>query len=181
MAMHGLLGHHGLVGSSGRPHYCRQTQRRVAHAGLSRSRATTSILPSSRHPSIAPREAAPSSRPNLQAFDEAKHSLHMPAASGVEVDILRRQVHDLSSLVREQQIMLTKQQEAMERQEGVLRQQEAAIEQLRNSVTQQQPVLPLLRSGWNTSIRPFDAQRAASYGDRRLAGMYDARFHSTRR
>ena len=109
--------------------------------------------------------------------------MHMPAASGLEVDILRRQVHDLSSLVREQQIMLSKQQEAMKRQEKVLKQQDAAIEELRNSVTQQRPFLPQVHpvTSWNPAVRPFDAQRAASYGDRRLAGMYDARFHSTRR
>lgn len=184
--MHGLRSPQGLVaGSSARPNHCRPTQVLVAHAAFpsGSSRAYSTSPTSSRHSSVMPRETASSSRLNLQAYDEGRHSLHMPGASGLEVDILRRQVHDLSSLVREQQIMLTKQQEAMRKQEQVLNQQEAAIQQLRNSIVQQPLVQPKVQSvsGWNPAVRPFDAQRAASYGDRRLAGMYDARFHSTRR
>lgn len=94
----------------------------------------------------------------------------MPAASGIEVDILRRQVHELKSLVNEQQ--------------SVLAQQQAAIEQLRESLDQKPATIsvqapPEIKS-WAPPVRPFDAQRYASYGDRRLYGLYDARFHSTR-
>jgi hypothetical protein len=55
-------------------------------------------------------------------------------------------------------------------QQGLLKQQEATITELKSLL---EP--PVEKKG---VVRPFDAQRAA-YTDRRLLGMYDARFHST--
>jgi hypothetical protein len=58
-------------------------------------------------------------------------------------------------------------------QQALLQKQTQTIDELKSLLTVQTPAPP--KKG---VVRPFDAQRAA-YTDRRLLGMYDARFHST--
>lgn len=57
-------------------------------------------------------------------------------------------------------------------QQSLLTQQEETINDLKQLL---EAPSPPAKKG---IVRPFDAQRAA-YTDRRLLGMYDARFHST--
>jgi hypothetical protein len=61
--------------------------------------------------------------------------------------------------------------------------QQAALDQLqqRAEISQSRPGLARTTTAGpsGSSVRPFDAQRRAGYGDRRYLGLYDARFHST--
>lgn len=64
-------------------------------------------------------------------------------------------------------------------QAQLVRQQSHAIKQLKGMVSvQTQRVVESARPG--PEVRPLHAQLAA-IGDRRMLGMYDARFHSTNR
>lgn len=78
----------------------------------------------------------------------------------------------------------------MSAQRELLTKQQAALDQLQQRVEISQPRPGMARSSSTTSagqsvatssgsVRPFDAQRRAGYGDRRYLGLYDARFHST--
>ncbi|KAL6759865.1 histidine phosphatase superfamily [Haematococcus lacustris] len=66
-------------------------------------------------------------------------------------------------------------------QQAQLELQARQIAELRAELRARQAVLqPAPRPGWNPSVSPFEAQRVA-IGDRRLLGLFDARFHSTAR
>eukprot|EP00195_Chlamydomonas_chlamydogama_P012286 CAMPEP_0202901526 /NCGR_PEP_ID=MMETSP1392-20130828/14302_1 /ASSEMBLY_ACC=CAM_ASM_000868 /TAXON_ID=225041 /ORGANISM="Chlamydomonas chlamydogama, Strain SAG 11-48b" /LENGTH=410 /DNA_ID=CAMNT_0049588099 /DNA_START=245 /DNA_END=1477 /DNA_ORIENTATION=- len=94
-----------------------------------------------------------------------------PAAQNSDISQLREQLGTLTTLLETQQRVIDKQQ--------------ALIDQLRASVTRTKetaPVPPASVSapslGWNSKLSPFESQRIG-IGDRRLLGLYDARFHST--
>lgn len=82
---------------------------------------------------------------------------------------LHDKVASLEALVVAQRDMLVRQQAALDQL-----QQRAEISQSRPGLARTTTAGP---SG--SSVRPFDAQRRAGYGDRRYLGLYDARFHST--
>ncbi|GIL42900.1 hypothetical protein Vafri_727 [Volvox africanus] len=83
---------------------------------------------------------------------------------------LAAQVHALKTLVQAQQ--------------DILYSQKAQIDQLMETLQEERlrvahsPVLVEEAPQPTPHLRPFDSQRIA-YGDRRLMGLYDARFHST--
>lgn len=73
----------------------------------------------------------------------------------------------------------------MTQQQQFIQMQHAQLEELKSAVARQaaisEPVQPALGAPAQLPSRassPFEAQRIA-FGDRRLKGMYDARFHST--
>ena len=95
--------------------------------------------------------------------------------SDSDINLLKAQFNDLSSLLRSQQQTIEEQQQT--------------IESLRSPISRH----PLIMSGgetgpgWrasnratSTSVSPFDSQRIG-IGDRRLLGLFDSRFHSTSR
>lgn len=111
----------------------------------------------------------------LHSPTELLHHQRPGSSAGDEVQQLQRSVHDLSSLVQQQQQSLAQQQ-------ATIQQLQSTVQQLTQQQQDQQQQLSGGSQGgwWDPSIRPFDAQRAA-YDDRRLLGLFDAQFHSTSR
>jgi hypothetical protein len=112
------------------------------------------------------------------------------------VQHLSSNVEQLLSTVRDQQAALQQQQAELQQLRNTvsqLQQQQTSLQQQQQQ-QQQQPTDQLHNTqhrqqlvGWS-SVRPFDAQKAALVaatpslsGDRRAAGMFDARYHSTSR
>lgn len=83
----------------------------------------------------------------------------------VELDELRKLLHL-------QQSIIDKQQNSIDQLKKLVEQQHQTNQAQKQNAGQQ------ASTGWNSSISPFEAQRIG-IGDRRLLGLYDARFHST--
>lgn len=100
-----------------------------------------------------------------------------------EVQQLRDSVQELVSTVKAQQLALAQQQ-------ATIQQLQSTVEQLQSSSASlstlpaaepQQQRQQTSSSGkfvWDSSIRPYEAQKAALW-DRRARGLFDARYHST--
>uniref|UniRef100_A0A7S3QYR3 Phosphoglycerate mutase-like protein n=1 Tax=Dunaliella tertiolecta TaxID=3047 RepID=A0A7S3QYR3_DUNTE len=77
---------------------------------------------------------------------------------------------NLEEQVKELRSQVLKQQELLEKMQHQLSQQQQQQQQTSEP--------PKTSTGWSPDVSPFEAQRIG-IGDRRLAGLYDARFHST--
>eukprot|EP00877_Chromochloris_zofingiensis_P000455 jgi/Chrzof1/1040/Cz01g38050.t1_PGM7[v5.2] len=101
-----------------------------------------------------------------------------------EVAALRSQVEELKQLVQVQQQAIQASREAMLLQQRSMQGLADSVNQLQLEAYRSSPVstsTSATGSVWDSSISPFEAQKLAAVPDRRLMGMYDARFHSTRR
>ena len=108
----------------------------------------------------------------------AHRSLALASSNGTgsdsDIDLLKAQFNDLSSLLRSQQHIIEEQQQT--------------IESLRSPISRHPLIMSGGETGWrasntraaSTSVSPFDSQRIG-IGDRRLLGLFDSRFHSTSR
>lgn len=135
--------------------------------------STLPTLKSRRHTSSEDALTVASSKGNDSAttWPDAPES---PRADNNGSNDLHDKLAGLEALVSAQRDLLTKQQAALDQL-----QQRVEISQPRPGIARSTSAAGQSVATSSGSVRPFDAQRRAGYGDRRYLGLYDARFHST--
>jgi len=110
----------------------------------------------------------------------------LPAGEDEKVQQLRDSisqqdmVQQLSSSMQELLSTVRAQQEALQHQQAEIQQLRQTVTDLQQQQEQQEQQTSGQQLTWSSSVRPFDAQKAALL-DRRAHGLFDARFHSTSR
>lgn len=126
--------------------------------------------------------AAPHPRSSACMLPLAAHGDSNSPGSADRLALLEAQIASLQALVQQQQEQLRKLQQQHPLGVGGSRSMLPAYgaserQQLEAGPPQQHPLLAAPAA--QPSLSPFDAQSTLGFGDRRLLGQYDARFHST--